>query len=98
MDKIENVELKYLTLEDFEELKEATEAGVCCGSAGIYNIVRPEEAADLGKIKATDLSKTGAEIVASANIGCTLQLRCHLDSELKVKHPMELLKDSQGIN
>ncbi|WP_320676036.1 (Fe-S)-binding protein [Prochlorococcus sp. MIT 1300] len=79
-------------------LKEATEAGVCCGSAGIYNIVRPEEAADLGKIKAADLSKTGAEIVASANIGCTLQLRCHLDSKLTVKHPMELLKDSQGIN
>merc|ERR1711903_360310 len=36
-------------------LKEAMEAGVCCGSAGIYNLVQPEEAAELGRIKADDL-------------------------------------------
>ena len=67
------------------------EAGVCCGSAGIYNLVQPEEAAELGTIKADDLSNTGAALVASANIGCTLQLRRHLQGRQPVHHPMELL-------
>ena len=56
-------------------IREATEAGVCCGSAGIYNLVQPEEAAELGRIKAADLSGTGADLAVSANIGCTLQIR-----------------------
>ena len=83
------------------QLREATEAGVCCGSAGIYNLVQPEEAAALGQIKAADLKSTGAELVASANIGCTLQLRRHLPQAEgphqrtpSVAHPMELLHRS----
>ncbi len=80
------------------ELREATEAGVCCGSAGIYNLVQPEEAAELGRIKANDLSGTGAELVASANIGCTLQLRRHLGDRAQVQHPMELLAASAGLH
>ena len=79
-------------------LREATEAGVCCGSAGIYNLVQPEEAAELGRIKAEDLSRTGATVVASANIGCTLQLRRHLDERALVHHPMELLAASAGLH
>ena len=80
------------------QLREATEAGVCCGSAGIYNLVQPEEAAELGRIKADDLSSTGAELVASANIGCTLQLRRHLGDRAQVQHPMELLAASAGLH
>jgi glycolate oxidase iron-sulfur subunit len=80
------------------QLKEATEAGVCCGSAGIYNLVQPDEAAELGQLKADDLSSTGAEIVASANIGCSLQLRRYLSHDgPKVEHPMELLARSAGV-
>jgi len=78
-------------------LREATEAGVCCGSAGIYNLVQPEEAAELGRIKAADLSGTGAALVASANIGCTLQIRRHLeegDHPQPVLHPLQLLERS----
>jgi glycolate oxidase iron-sulfur subunit len=78
-------------------LREAVEAGVCCGSAGIYNLVQPEEAAELGRIKAADLAGTGAELVASANIGCTLQLRRHLGEGAfpqPVLHPIELLQRS----
>ena len=85
-------------------LSEAFEAGVCCGSAGIYNLVQPEEAAELGRIKAADLAGTGAALVASANIGCTMQLRRHLDGEgrreaelpaaLPVLHPIQLLDRS----
>ena len=80
-------------------LKEATEAGVCCGSAGIYNLVQPDEAAELGQLKANDLSSTGADIVASANIGCSLQLRRYLTKEgPEVRHPMELLARSAGLS
>ncbi|WP_392351140.1 (Fe-S)-binding protein [Parasynechococcus sp.] len=78
-------------------LREATEAGVCCGSAGIYNLVQPVEAAELGRIKADDLNRTGANVVASANIGCTLQLRRHLGEGVRVLHPMELLAASANL-
>jgi len=80
------------------QLREATEAGVCCGSAGIYNLVQPDEAAALGTIKANDLTNTGAAVVASANIGCSLQLRRHLsDDGPSVSHPMQLLAASAGL-
>ena len=81
-------------------LREATEAGVCCGSAGIYNLVQPDEAAALGRIKANDLQSTGAGLIASANIGCTLQLRRHLPADEQapaVRHPMELLATAAGL-
>ena len=79
------------------ELREASEAGLCCGSAGIYNITQPDEAAALGVLKATDLAKTGACRIASANIGCSLQIRRHLSDlgqPIQVAHPMELLDQS----
>ena len=82
------------------QLREATEAGVCCGSAGIYNLVQPDEAAELGRIKAADLSGTGASVIASANIGCSLQLRRHLPATSQtavVNHPMELLARSASL-
>lgn len=78
-------------------LVEAMEAGVCCGSAGIYNLVQPEEAAALGRIKAADLAGTGAAIAVSANIGCSLQIRRHLEDQgtpLPVQHPVQLLMRS----
>jgi glycolate oxidase iron-sulfur subunit len=78
-------------------LVEATEAGVCCGSAGIYNLVQPEEAAELGRIKAADLADTGAAVAVSANIGCSLQIRRHLEDSgrnLPVLHPLQLLARS----
>ncbi|MFN9644118.1 MAG: (Fe-S)-binding protein [Cyanobacteriota bacterium] len=81
-------------------LLEATEAGVCCGSAGIYNLVQPAEAEALGRLKADDLGTTGADLAVSANIGCTLQLRRHLGERsrpLPVAHPMELLARSAGL-
>jgi glycolate oxidase iron-sulfur subunit len=76
-------------------LREPLEQGVCCGSAGIYNLVQPAEAELLGARKADDLRGTGAQIAVSANIGCSLQLRRHL-AELPVQHPMQLLAQSYG--
>ncbi|MEB3172775.1 MAG: (Fe-S)-binding protein [Cyanobacteriota bacterium] len=81
-------------------LREPLEQGVCCGSAGIYNLVQPAEAELLGARKAADLAGTGAAIAVSANIGCTLQLRRHLDGgeqPLPVAHPMQLLARSAGL-
>lgn len=72
---------------------------MCCGSAGIYNLVQPVEAAELGRLKATDLSSTGADLAVSANIGCTLQIRQHMESAprpLAVLHPVQLLAMSLG--
>ena len=81
------------------QIREAVEAGVCCGSAGIYNLVQPQEAAELGRLKAADLGGTGAALVASANIGCSLQIRRHMEDRpepLPVLHPIQLLDQSSG--
>ena len=72
------------------------DAGVCCGSAGIYNIVQPEIAAQLGEEKCADLTATGAQFCVSANIGCTLQLRQGfaagaVGAPLPVLHPAQVL-------
>jgi len=56
--------------------------------------VQPEEAAELGRLKAADLAGTGAAIAVSANIGCSLQIRRHLEESatpLPVMHPVQLL-------
>src|SRR4051794_7396921 len=70
---------------------------ICCGSAGIYNIVQPEAAAELGKRKARNLLDTGAEAVVAANPGCVIQIAAHserLGRRMPVLHPMELLHRS----
>ena len=82
-------------------IREASEAGVCCGSAGIYNLVQPQEADALGELKANDLAHTGAALVASANIGCSLQIRKHLQRSghpQTVEHPLQVLARSAGLS
>jgi glycolate oxidase iron-sulfur subunit len=79
------------------ELIEPPEWELCCGSAGIYNLIKPEPAAELGERKARNLLDTGAEAVAAANPGCALQITAHserLGRALPVFHPMELLARS----
>jgi glycolate oxidase iron-sulfur subunit len=79
------------------ELVEPAEWELCCGSAGIYNLTRPEAAAELGARKADNLLATGAEVIAAANPGCTLQIAAHLERKgrpLELVHPMELLRRS----
>ena len=70
------------------------EREICCGSAGIYNLVQPEAAAELGERKARNLINTGAEAVAAANPGCVSQLDLHLRElghPLPIHHPIELV-------
>jgi glycolate oxidase iron-sulfur subunit len=86
-------------LSEIPELELVEPAGweICCGSAGIYNLIKPEPAAELGERKARNLLDTGAEAVAAANPGCALQIAAHtreLGRELPVYHPMELLARS----
>jgi glycolate oxidase iron-sulfur subunit len=65
---------------------------VCCGSAGLYNLLQPEAAAELGRRKAENLAATGARAVVAGNPGCALQITAHLG--LPVHHPVELLDAS----
>ena len=79
------------------ELAELVDAYLCCGSAGTYNIDQPEIAGRLGVSKAQAVIDTGAEIVATGNIGCLTQLRAHLarlKSPIVVRHTMQILRDA----
>jgi glycolate oxidase iron-sulfur subunit len=60
------------------DVREVPEAGICCGSAGIYNLVEPTTANDLGDRKATHIRTTGADAVVSSNPGCLLQIASRL--------------------
>jgi glycolate oxidase iron-sulfur subunit len=74
------------------ELCEPAEWELCCGSAGVYNMLKPEPAAALGERKARNLLATGAAAVAAANPGCAVQIAAYAD--LPVHHPMEILHAS----
>ena len=83
------------------QLREPIDAALCCGSAGVYNMLQPEVADELGQQKVQNLLNTGAELITSANPGCTLQISKHLSQqgkEIPVMHPMQLLDYSiRGI-
>ena len=77
------------------ELVEPDEWQICCGSAGIYNLVQPEAAAKLGKRKAANLAATEPDAIAAGNPGCALQIAGYMDQEIPIYHPMTLLDASQ---
>jgi glycolate oxidase iron-sulfur subunit len=83
------------------QLCEPVDAALCCGSAGVYNILQPDVAEELGRQKVQNLLNTGASLIASANIGCFVQISKHLQLQgqaIPVLHPMQLLDYSiQGI-
>ena len=79
------------------ELTELPDAGTCCGSAGVYNLLQPEAARELGARKADAVLATGASMVISANPGCTLQMSAELTSRgisLATAHTAEVLDAS----
>lgn len=80
-------------------LIEMSEASLCCGSAGIYNIIRRQMADDLGDRKAQCISDTHADQVVTANPGCHMQLRTSLirnGEERPVRHIVEILDEAYG--
>jgi glycolate oxidase iron-sulfur subunit len=82
-------------------LLEPAEQDLCCGSAGIYNLVQPQAATELGDRKAAHILATGADCYASANPGCLVQVSAALrraGHPLPAFHPIELLDASiRGI-
>jgi glycolate oxidase iron-sulfur subunit len=76
---------------------EPAEQAICCGSAGIYNIVQPQAARALGERKAAHVLATGADAYTSANPGCLIQVSTALrraGRALPAFHPVELLDAS----
>jgi glycolate oxidase iron-sulfur subunit len=84
------------------EVVEPEEQDLCCGSAGIYNLVQPEAAQELGERKAAAVLATGAHAFASANPGCLVQIAHALrraKTPLPALHPIELVDASiRGIS
>ena len=79
------------------EVCDVPEGGLCCGSAGIYNLVEPEAAGELGQRKAKNVLSTGAEAIVSSNPGCLLQLGSALEREgrpLPTMHLVEIVDAS----
>lgn len=77
-------------------LRPLLDDGFCCGSAGVYNLLEPQAAAELGRRKAQALAATGADVVATTNPGCALQIGRELDRP--VVHPVQLLARALGLS
>jgi glycolate oxidase iron-sulfur subunit len=78
------------------ELVELPESNWCCGSAGIYNLIQPEMSQTLLRRKMANIATTAAQVVASANPGCSVQLQTgvrELNLKLKIAHPISLLAE-----
>lgn len=79
------------------ELAEIPESAICCGSAGIYNLVQPDAAKSLGDRKAEFISQLKADVVATGNPGCALQLQSSLARQRQktpVVHTIQILDAS----
>ena len=73
------------------------ESEICCGSAGIYNLVQPEPAEQLGERKARNIAALKPDVIAAANPGCILQIAAagrRLGHHWKIVHPIELIDHS----
>lgn len=76
------------------ELIEMPESDVCCGSAGIYNLVQPEMSQGLLERKTENLSTVNVDYITAGNPGCLLQIKKGIDKRglnIKTAHPIELL-------
>jgi glycolate oxidase iron-sulfur subunit len=75
-------------------LVEVPEPDQCCGSAGVYNLFQVESADEIGRRKSENVLSTQADLLASANPGCTLHIQRMLRErgvELAAAHPVEIL-------
>jgi glycolate oxidase iron-sulfur subunit len=79
------------------DLREIPEGDVCCGSAGVWNILEPDPARALGDRKAANVSSTGAALLVTANPGCLMQIDAALrraGRPLPLAHTVEVLDAS----
>ncbi|RUV66685.1 glycolate oxidase iron-sulfur subunit, partial [Mesorhizobium sp. M5C.F.Ca.IN.020.14.1.1] len=75
-------------------VREPREGHLCCGSAGTYNILQSEISVQLRDRKVRNIEATGAEIVATGNIGCITQIASA--AKLPVVHTVKLLDWAYG--
>lgn len=70
------------------------EAHLCCGSAGVYNILQPELADRIGQRKVANLERLGADVIAAGNVGCAVQIGQR--TQTPVVHTIELIDWAGG--
>jgi glycolate oxidase iron-sulfur subunit len=79
------------------EVREIADADICCGSAGVYNLLKPEPARELGDRKAANVAATGADLLITANPGCLIQVDSALrrqGTSIALAHTIEVLDAS----
>jgi glycolate oxidase iron-sulfur subunit len=76
------------------QVRTPADAHLCCGSAGVYNILQPELADAIGRRKAETLDRLDPEVIALGNIGCATQIA--LRTKVPVAHTVELLDWAHG--
>lgn len=79
------------------ELAEINRGEICCGSAGVYNLLQPVAAAELGDRKAANVVDTGADLLVTANPGCSMQIRTALERDgrsMPMAHTVQILDAS----
>ncbi|MBO3751301.1 4Fe-4S dicluster domain-containing protein [Streptosporangiaceae bacterium NEAU-GS5] len=79
-------------------IREVAESSICCGSAGTYNLFQPGPARELGDRKAERVRATGADLLVSANPGCTMQIAAAMrragEEPMPVAHTAQVLDAS----
>ncbi|KUL41736.1 glycolate oxidase [Actinoplanes awajinensis subsp. mycoplanecinus] len=79
------------------ELREIADPEICCGSAGVWNVLNPEPAAALGDRKAAAVLATGASLLVTANPGCLMQVAAAVrrqGGEIALAHTAQVLDAS----
>lgn len=81
------------------EVVDIPEAAICCGSAGVFNLLEPTAADELGRRKVENIRTVRPDVIATANPGCLLQIRRYLDADNAgptppLVHPVELVDAS----
>jgi glycolate oxidase iron-sulfur subunit len=75
-------------------VKDVPEGHICCGSAGTYNLLQPEIAAQLRARKVANIERTKPDLIATGNIGCMTQIG--KGTEIPIVHTVELLDWATG--
>jgi glycolate oxidase iron-sulfur subunit len=75
-------------------VKDVPEGHICCGSAGTYNLLQPEIAAQLRARKVANIERVGPDLIATGNIGCMTQIQ--QGTAIPIVHTVELLDWATG--
>lgn len=99
--KVKDAPQKILQQVDQIEFVPLPESKLCCGSAGIYNLLQPEMANDVLDKKMTNVRKTQSDVIITANPGCLLQMKAGLYREglteqVQAMHIVDFLTESKS--